>query len=58
MSEITWRQLLLRNKLEAYERHLDSCNTKFPNTVKFWMQKRHDIIEELNRVQLEEWNYD
>ena len=49
----TWRQTKLRFQLAAIEFYLDSK----PNDA--WLTKRrHDIIEELNRVQLEEWNYD
>lgn len=57
----TFRQTHLRYKLEAVEFYLNGGYSKLPlkEGMEEWLiERRHDIIEELNRVQLEEWNYD
>ena len=60
----TFRQTHLRYKLHAVEFYLNGGyktekGKDFAESHKEWlMQRRHETIEELNRVQLEEWNYD
>lgn len=52
----TFRQTMLRYNLKIYENLID----QFPKAElhNHYLKRRAEIIAELNRVQLEEWNYD
>jgi len=57
MAGLTWRQTILRNRLVAIETCLQKPEYDWMNKEQLEHDRR-ECIRELNRVQLEEWNYD